>query len=80
MTLIRSWIDSANAPDTEFPTNNLHYGVFSIPCMPARCGAICGGDMQSRGALPELSWAGTEPVTLNTGETRNFLKVNPHAP
>ena len=29
MPLKRSWIESANAPDTEFPLNNLPYGVYS---------------------------------------------------
>jgi len=28
MPLIKSWVDSANAPDTDFPLNNLPYGVF----------------------------------------------------
>ena len=29
MPLMRSWVDSANAPDCPFPLNNLPYGVFS---------------------------------------------------
>ena len=29
MPLIRSWLESANRPDTEFPLNNLPHGVFS---------------------------------------------------
>ncbi|WP_126979122.1 fumarylacetoacetase [Frigidibacter oleivorans] len=28
MTLMKSWVDSANSPDTDFPLNNLPYGVF----------------------------------------------------
>lgn len=27
--LIRSWVESANAPGCDFPLNNLPYGVFS---------------------------------------------------
>ncbi len=41
--LIRSWVESANAPDTDFPLNNLPYGVFSTGdgTMP-RCGVAIG--------------------------------------
>ena len=28
--LMRSWLDSANAPDTDFPLNNLPYGVLAV--------------------------------------------------
>ncbi len=43
MTLLRSWVSSANSPETEFPLNNLPYGVFdlcdgSVP----RCGVAIG--------------------------------------
>ena len=31
MALMRSWVESANAPDCPFPLNNLPYGVFSLP-------------------------------------------------
>jgi fumarylacetoacetase len=41
--LIRSWVESANAPDTDFPLNNLPCGVFSTDdeTMP-RCGVAIG--------------------------------------
>lgn len=42
MPLIRSWIDSANAPDTGFPVNNLPYGVFSTPGSQPRLGTAVG--------------------------------------
>jgi fumarylacetoacetase len=43
MTLLRSWVDSANTADTPFPLNNLPYGVFSLDetSMP-RCGVAIG--------------------------------------
>jgi fumarylacetoacetase len=37
-------------------------------------GTISGTSKESRGSLLELSWRGTEPVTLPTGETRRFLE------
>ncbi|MEP5151892.1 fumarylacetoacetate hydrolase family protein, partial [Planktotalea sp.] len=43
MTLLRSWVESANSADTPFPLNNLPYGVFSLDdsSMP-RCGVAIG--------------------------------------
>ncbi len=40
--LIRSWIESANAPDCDFPVNNLPYGVFSVGDGDLRCGVAIG--------------------------------------
>ena len=37
-------------------------------------GTISGPTKDSRGALLELSWAGQEPLTLDTGDTRTFLE------
>lgn len=38
----KSWVAAANAPDCDFPLQNLPYGVFSIGDEPARCGAAIG--------------------------------------
>ena len=42
MTLLKSWVASANTPDTPFPLNNLPYGVFSTAGTDARCGVAIG--------------------------------------
>ena len=42
MPLTPSWIQSANAPDTDFPLNNLPYGVFSVGQGDLRCGVAIG--------------------------------------
>jgi fumarylacetoacetase len=42
MPLLRSWVDSANAPDDPFPLNNLPCGVFSRPGEEPRCGVAIG--------------------------------------
>jgi fumarylacetoacetase len=36
-------------------------------------GTVSGPEKQARGCLLELTWRGTEPVTLPTGEQRTFL-------
>jgi fumarylacetoacetase len=50
MTLLKSWVDSANSADTPFPLNNLPYGVFSTSGLEPRCGVAIGDmivDMQA---------------------------------
>ena len=42
MTLLRSWVDSANSATTPFPLNNLPYGVFSLSDGPETCGVAIG--------------------------------------
>ncbi|WP_298256805.1 fumarylacetoacetase [uncultured Litoreibacter sp.] len=42
MTLMKSWVASANSPDTQFPLNNLPYGVFSTNGTEPRCGVAIG--------------------------------------
>ncbi|KAF8822142.1 putative Fumarylacetoacetase [Cardiosporidium cionae] len=39
-------------------------------------GTISGEDKESMGCLQEKSWGGSQPVELNTGETRTFLCDN----
>ena len=42
MTLLKSWVASANATTTDFPLNNLPCGVFSRPGASRRCGVAIG--------------------------------------
>jgi fumarylacetoacetase len=42
MPLQRSWVESANTAGTDFPLNNLPYGVFSRDGGPAQCGVAIG--------------------------------------
>ncbi len=36
-------------------------------------GTVSGEEKDSRGSMLELTWRGTEPITLSTGEERRFL-------
>ena len=66
--LIRSWVESANAPDTDFPLNNLPYGIFSVDGSDPHCGVAIGdqildvarmeadGLLDYDGALQSGSW------------------------
>jgi len=42
MTLQTSWVASANSAETDFPLNNLPYGVFSTDTLEPRCGVAIG--------------------------------------
>ena len=42
MSLMKSWVESANSAATDFPLNNLPCGVFSISDEDARCGVAIG--------------------------------------
>ncbi len=42
MSLIRSWVTSANSATTDFPLNNLPCGVFSVGDEDPRCGMAIG--------------------------------------
>ena len=42
MTLQTSWVASANSAETDFPLNNLPYGVFSTDNLDPRCGVAIG--------------------------------------
>jgi fumarylacetoacetase len=53
MGLIRSWVDSANAPDHPFPLNNLPCGVFSLAGEEPRCGVAIGDFVLDVAALEE---------------------------
>ncbi len=37
-------------------------------------GTVSGPEKEARGCLLELTWRGTEPLTVPTGETRTFLE------
>ena len=37
-------------------------------------GTVSGATKESRGCLLELTWRGSEPLQLPTGETRRFLE------
>ncbi len=61
MKRLTSWVESANNPDTDFPLNNLPYGVFSTDEGP-RC-AVAIGDL-----IVDLCLLEEEGVVLISGE------------
>ncbi len=64
MTLMTSWVESANSAETDFPLNNLPYGVFTTNRLEARCGVAIGDQILDMAALEEegLITLAEEPV------------------
>lgn len=62
--LRRSWVASANDPGTDFPLNNLPYGVFSTGDDEPRCGVAIGDMILDMSAAEEsgLITLADEPV------------------
>jgi fumarylacetoacetase len=50
---LRSWVESANAPDTDFPVQNLPYGVFRRAGGAAQGGVAIGTQILDLGACVE---------------------------
>lgn len=53
MTLMKSWVASANSADSPFPLNNLPYGVFSTNDGEPRCGVAIGDMILDLAAVEE---------------------------
>lgn len=51
--LLKSWVQSANSPETQFPLNNLPYGVFSVEGGARKCGVAIGDHIVDMAALAE---------------------------
>jgi fumarylacetoacetase len=56
MTLLTSWVQSANNAQTPFPLNNLPYGVFSTPDSEPRCGVAIGDMILDLAAIEEAGF------------------------
>ncbi|MEM6940040.1 MAG: fumarylacetoacetase [Pseudomonadota bacterium] len=60
MTRLNSWVESANSAETDFPLNNLPYGVFSTNRLEARCGVAIGDMILDLRAVEEEKLLGLE--------------------
>ena len=79
MPLLKSWVESANAPDGPFPLNNLPCGVFSTDDEP-RCGVAIGDSILDLTLLEEegLVAVSDEPV-FDLPFWNEFMELGPEA-
>ncbi|OJH44244.1 fumarylacetoacetase [Paracoccus sp. SM22M-07] len=60
MALLPSWVAGANDPQTDFPLNNLPYGVFSTNGGEPRCGVAIGDMILDAKAAEAAGLTGTQ--------------------
>jgi fumarylacetoacetase len=77
-SLKRSWVASANNADTNFPLNNLPYGVFTLDGADARCGVAIGDMILDVTVAEELDLlrADRDPV-FDWGAWNGFMELGP---
>jgi fumarylacetoacetase len=80
MPLMKSWVESANSPETEFPLNNLALGVFSVDDEDPRCGVAIGDFILDVSALEEsgLLKLADDPV-LDVPFWNEVMELGPEA-
>ena len=76
-----SWLDSANAPDTDFPLNNLPYGVFSVDDSDMRCGVAIGDRILDATGLEAEGILRADPDAdvLDAPWWNDFMELGPEA-
>jgi len=71
MPMLKSWVASANDPESDFPVNNLPYGVFSDGGAP-RCGVAIGD------YIMDVSGLGPAGI-FDAGNWNAFMALGPKA-
>lgn len=80
MKLLESWVSSANSPDTDFPLNNLPYGVFSTKTTDPRCGVAIGNMIfDCRAAEKEELVGLTRGAAFDLPSWNKFMQLGPIA-
>ncbi|MEX3016115.1 fumarylacetoacetase [Gymnodinialimonas hymeniacidonis] len=79
--LKRSWLESANVPDTDFPLNNLPYGVFSVDDGDMRCGVALGDRIIDATGLEAAGHlrADADADVLDAPYWNDFMELGPAA-
>ena len=76
--LKRSWVESANSADTDFPLNNLPYGVFSIGDDDPRCGVAIGDMILDVTAMEESGLLDLpEDMVFSYPAWNDFMELGP---
>ncbi|WP_299425644.1 fumarylacetoacetase [uncultured Shimia sp.] len=81
MSLLKSWVTSANDAACPFPLNNLPYGVFSVDDGELRCGTAIGDRIIDLTGLEEISTLRADPDAdvLDAPYWNDFMELGPEA-
>ncbi|SNS59407.1 fumarylacetoacetase [Tropicimonas sediminicola] len=77
--LLRSWVESANAPQTDFPLNNLPYGAFRFAGGPLHCGVAIGEMILDVTRLEADGKLSLPAGTFASGIWNDFMDLGPKA-
>ncbi len=77
--LLRSWVESANSATTDFPLNNLPYGVFSVGDAEMRCGVAIGDRIIDATGLEAAGILRADPDAdvLDASYWNDFMELGP---
>lgn len=79
MSLIRSWVETANDPACPFPLNNLPCGVFSTPGTAPRCGVAIGDRVLDVARMEKAGLLNlADRPLLDTGAWNPLMAAGPH--
>jgi len=73
MGLKKSWVESANSATTDFPLNNLPYGVFSTAQTAPRCGVAIGDSILDLAACERVGLITLGDAPLLQGTSWNAV-------
>lgn len=76
---MRSWVESANAPGTDFPSQNLPYGVFSVESASPRAGVAIGDMILDLAVLEAAGLLRPDPAgpVFDRPELNPFMALGP---
>jgi fumarylacetoacetase len=76
---MKSWIESANRPDSQFPIRNLPYGVFATSTSDSHCGVAIGDEILDLTALEEMGFIklGCVQRVFDRGSLNPFMALGP---
>ena len=77
MPLMKSWVASANSAETDFPLNNLPYGVFSTGLDAPHCGVAIGDQILDVAAAERAGLIGLAGTLLQTASWNAVMAAGP---
>lgn len=76
---LKSWVQSANTPNCEFPIQNLPYGVFTTKDGAPRVGVAIGDSILDLSALADAGLLQCEPGVFANPRLNDFIALGPEA-
>ena len=76
---LKSWVESANAPDSEFPIQNLPYGVFRTATTQPRVGVAIGDRILDLSALAAAGLLKCQAGVFSQPRLNDFIALGPDA-